>query len=225
MINKIPVIAIDGLASSGKTSVSELLSQKLGFYILDSGILYRALAYIFDLNKHGSANESLISKITSNIELLPSNNLRYNVLYNNEDITNKLYFEEVGLAASEISKNELIRDALLPIQRDCVKRPGLVANGRDMGTNVFLDAQLKIYFTANLDVRAKRRYNQLMKSGSSPVLENILKSLKERDEKDLNRDVSPLKVAKDAVVIDSSDLNIESILDKMLELYKISGVK
>ena len=102
--------------------------------------------------------------------------------------------------------------------------PGLIANGRDMGTKVFINAQLKIYFTADLDIRAKRRYEQLLKSGSSPSFEYIRKSLEDRDQKDINRDISPLKAAKDAIIIDSSKLNIESILDKILELYKITGV-
>jgi len=105
-----------------------------------------------------------------------------------------------------------------------VQAPGLIANGRDMGTKVFPEAMLKIYFTASIDVRAKRRYEQLIKSGSSPNLLNIRKSLEERDEKDINREVSPLKAAKDAIIIDSSELNIDTILDKILGLYKISRV-
>ena len=135
-----------------------------------------------------------------------------------------MYSEEIGLEASNISKNEDIRNVLLSIQHACVQEPGLIANGRDMGTKVFPEAMLKIYFIASIDIRAKRRYEQLIKSGSSPNLVNIHKSLKERDEKDINREVSPLKAAKDAIIIDSSELNIDTILDKILGLYKISRV-
>ena len=160
----------------------------------------------------------------NNIYLKPSDNLDFLVTYKDKDISNNLYEEEIGLAASEISKNEDIRNLLLPIQQGCVSMPGLIANGRDMGTKVFPKAQLKVYFTADIDVRAERRYEQLLKSGSKPSFKNIRKSLVDRDEKDINREISPLKAAKDAVIIDSSKLNIESILDKILELYKISGV-
>ena len=224
MINNIPVIAIDGLASSGKSSISKLLSKRLKYFVLDSGILYRAIAYIKINEPNSFSTESLVDEVISNICLKPSDNLDFLVTYKDKDISSNLYEEEIGLAASDVSKNEDIRNLLLPIQQGCVSLPGLIANGRDMGTKVFPEAKLKIYFTADLDVRAERRYEQLLKAGSKPSLQNIRKSLEDRDEKDINRVISPLKAAKDAVIIDSTELNIESILDKILELYKISGV-
>ena len=224
MTDNIPVITIDGLASSGKSSVSKLLSKRLKYFVLDSGILYRAIAYIKINEPNSFSTKSLLNEVISNICLKPSDNLDFLVTYKDKDISNNLYEEEIGLAASEISKNEDIRNLLLPIQQGCVSMPGLIANGRDMGTKVFPNAQLKVYFTADIDVRAERRYEQLLKSGSKPSFKNIRKSLVDRDEKDINREISPLKAAKDAVIIDSSKLNIESILDKILELYKISGV-
>jgi len=224
MINNIPVITIDGLASSGKSSISKLLSKRLKYFVLDSGILYRAVAYIKANEPNSFSTKSLQEVVISNICLKPSDNLDFLVTYKDIDISNNLYEEEIGLAASDVSKNKDIRNLLLPIQQGCISLPGLIANGRDMGTKVFPEAQLKIYFTADLDVRAERRYEQLLKSGSKPSLENIRKSLEDRDEKDINRVISPLKAAKDAVIIDSTELNIESILDKILELYKISGV-
>ena len=135
-----------------------------------------------------------------------------------------MYSEEIGLAASVVSKIELLRLALLDLQHECIRDPGLIANGRDMGTKVFPNAILKLYFTANLNIRAERRYNQLLSNDSTANIEDIKKSLQDRDEKDINRDISPLKAAKDAIIIDSSELNIESILDKILELYKITSV-
>ena len=224
MTNNIPVITIDGLASSGKSSISKLLSKRLKYFILDSGILYRAIAYIKINEPKSFSTQASLCEVINNIILKPSYNLDFLVTYKDIDISDNLYVEEIGLAASDISKNEDIRNLLLPIQQGCVSLPGLIANGRDMGTKVFPEARLKVYFIADLDVRAQRRYEQLLKSGSKPRFDKIRKSLKDRDEKDINREISPLKAAKEAVIIDSSKLNIESILDKILELYKISGV-
>ena len=223
-MNNVPIITIDGLASSGKTTISKLLSNYLGFYILDSGVLYRAFAYIKIIEKIDTYTVDVIARIIRNLKMAPKKDLGFSIIYNSNDITNNLYSEEIGLEASNISKNEDIRNVLLSIQHACVQAPGLIANGRDMGTKVFPEAVLKIYFTASIGVRAKRRYEQLIKSGSSPNLLNIRKSLEERDEKDINREVSPLKAAKDAIIIDSSELNIDTILDKILGLYKISRV-
>lgn len=223
-MKSVPVITIDGLASSGKTTISKLLSNHLGFYTLDSGILYRAFAYIKTIDNIRELSTDVIESIVENIQMVPTKSLGFDILYNKNNITRGLYSEEVGLAASNVSKNQDIREALLPIQHKSAQMPGLIANGRDMGTKVFPNAVLKIYFIANIDVRAKRRYEQLIKSGSNPNLENIRKLLEERDQKDMNREVSPLKADKDAVIIDSSELNVDTILDKILGLYKISRV-
>ena len=218
------IITIDGLAGSGKSAVSKKLSQNLGFYLLDSGILYRTFAYIKNIENINAFNKDNIGYLMSHLSLVPTNDLRFNIVFINNDITNKLYSEEIGLAASIVSKIELLRLALLDLQHECIRDPGLIANGRDMGTKVFPNAILKLYFTANLNIRAERRYNQLLNNDSTANIEDIKKSLQDRDEKDINRDISPLKAAKDAIIIDSSELNIESILDKILELYKITRV-
>ena len=218
------IITIDGLAGSGKSAVSKKLSQNLGFYLLDSGILYRTFAYIKNIENINAFNKDNIGYLMSHLSLVPTNDLRFNIVFKNNDITNKLYSEEIGLAASIVSKIELLRLALLDLQHECIRDPGLIANGRDMGTKVFPNAILKLYFTANLNIRAERRYNQLLNNDSTANIEDIKKSLQDRDEKDINRDISPLKAAKDAIIIDSSELNIESVLDKILELYKITRV-
>ena len=218
------IITIDGLAGSGKSAVSKKLSQNLGFYLLDSGILYRTFAYIKNIENINAFNKDNIGYLMSHLSLVPTNDLRFNIVFKNNDITNKLYSEEIGLAASVVSKIELLRLALLDLQHECIRDPGLIANGRDMGTKVFPNAILKLYFTANLNIRAERRYNQLLSNDSTANIEDIKKSLQDRDEKDINRDISPLKAAKDAIIIDSSELNIESVLDKILELYKITRV-
>ena len=224
MTTDIPVIAIDGLASSGKTAISRLLSKQLRFYFLDSGVLYRAFAFIAKEKSIDLLNHEIIYEITNNMKLLPSNDLKFNVSYNNIDITKNLYSEDIGSFASDISKHEKVRAALLPIQQKCARQPGLIANGRDMGTKVFINAQLKLYFIADLDIRAQRRLDQLSKSGSKLDIKEIKESLAMRDKKDQDRDISPLIAADDAVIIDSTYLNIESVLDKILELYKISRV-
>ena len=218
------IITIDGLAGSGKSAVSKKLSQNLGFYLLDSGILYRTFAYIKNIENINAFNKDNIGYLIRHLSLVPTKDLRFKIVFKNNDITNKLYSEEIGLAASVVSKIELLRLALLDLQHECIRDPGLIANGRDMGTKVFPNAILKLYFTANLNIRAERRYNQLLSNDSTANIEDIKKSLQDRDDKDINRDISPLKAAKDAIIIDSSELNIESILDKILELYKITRV-
>ena len=222
MNNIIPVITIDGLASSGKSTVSKKLSEELGFYILDSGILYRTFAYLKNIGEIELFDNNNISNLIKEVFLEPTDNLSFNVLFKGINITKYLHFEEIGHLASVVSKDEALRSALLPLQHACIKEPGLIANGRDMGTKVFPNSILKLYFTADIEIRAQRRYDQLVKNGSDPKLEDIRKSLEDRDKKDINRDISPLKAAKDAVIIDSTQLNVESILDKILELYKIT---
>ena len=221
-MNDVPVIAIDGLASSGKTSVSKQLSKKLKFYFLDSGILYRSIGYIHKLESLDLNSEREVKNIINNIELLPSKDLQFQVFYKNKDITNFLYSEEIGLQASIVSQYKLVRDLLLFLQHSCVQNPGLIANGRDMGTKVFPNAKLKIYFTADLEIRASRRHKQLLESGINSDLESITNMLKDRDNSDKDRIISPLKAADDAIIIDSSNLKIDTVLDKILELYKIS---
>ena len=217
------VIAIDGPAGSGKGTIAKKISSFYNFPHLDSGILYRTFAYLKTMKNIDTFDADCIASLIKDLSLEPTEDLSFNVLFESNNITEKLYYEEVGLLASSISKNEMIRSALLPLQHACIQSPGLIANGRDMGTKVFPNSVLKLYFIADLDIRAQRRFNQLIKNGSKPNLQDIRKFIKDRDEKDINRDISPLKAAKDAIIIDSSQLNIDSILDKILELYKITG--
>ena len=217
----IPIIAIDGDASSGKTSISKMLSRTLDFYFLDSGILYRTMGFIKLSQKIDLQSIVDIENILTRIKLIPDTNKHFRVQFDKNDITSKLYSEDIGYEASVVSKYPLVRETLLSLQHSCVCLPGLIANGRDMGTKVFPNAKLKIFMTASIEVRAERRYKELIQSGLDVNLSDIHEKLLNRDNSDKNRAISPLKSAADAHIIDSTDLNLDTILDKILELYNI----
>ena len=162
-----------------------------------------------------------INDILSKIKLIPDKEKYFRVNFNNIDITNQLYTEDIGQQASIVSQYSLVREALLVLNILVLVKPGLIANGRDMGTKVFPGAKLKIFMTASIEVRAERRYRELIASGLDVKLTDIQNKIAERDDSDKNRDISPLKLASDAHIIDSTDLNLETILDKILELYNI----
>ena len=226
MTTDIPIITIDGLSSSGKSTISVLLAKKLGWNLLDSGLLYRAIAYLTALESKSINDQDQINKLMGDFKLQTTkqSNL-YRIIYKNNDITDYLNTEIVGKNASVVSKLPFIRNLFLPIQHSCIQAPGLIANGRDMGTKVFTNATLKVFFIAEVNIRAKRRHEQLIKQGENVDFNSVLASLKARDDADQNRSISPLEPAHDAKIIDSSDLNIESVLDKIYELYTISRVK
>ena len=226
MTTDIPIITIDGLSSSGKSSISVLLAKKLGWNLLDSGLLYRAIAYLTELESKSINDQDQINKLMGDFKLqITKQSNFYRVIYKNNDITDYLNTEVVGKNASVVSKLPFIRNLFLPIQHSCIQAPGLIANGRDMGTKVFTNATLKVFFIAEVNIRAKRRHEQLIKQGENVDFNSVLASLKARDDADQNRSISPLEPAHDAEIVDSSDLNIESVLDKIYELYTISRVK
>ena len=226
MTTDIPIITIDGLSSSGKSTISVLLAKKLGWNLLDSGLLYRAIAYLTELESKSINDQDQINKLMGDFKLqITKQSNFYRVIYKNNDITDYLNTEVVGKNASVVSKLPFIRNLFLPIQHSCIQAPGLIANGRDMGTKVFTNATLKVFFIAEVNIRAKRRHEQLIKQGENVDFNSVLASLKARDDADQNRSISPLEPAHDAEIVDSSDLNIESVLDKIYELYTISRVK
>ena len=215
------VITIDGLASSGKTSISRKLSKKLGYYFLDSGILYRAVAYICLTESLDQDTNLLIANLKNNLEVVSDKKKHYMVNYKGNDLSGYLYNEEIGVHASIVSQKPEIREYLMRLQHNCVEPPGLVANGRDMGSKVFPDADFKLFIKADLVVRAKRRFKQLSDAGKEASLDKITSQLAERDKNDTNRKISPLIAPPGSIEIDSSHLNVDRILDKILELYKI----
>jgi len=219
------IITIDGTSSSGKSTISRLLAKKLNFKLLDSGKLYRSVGYIAcDLYESIDIIKDY-SELVSKISLKPNNvSHEYEVHYKNKIIDSLLYNENIGIAASIISKVPEVRKSMYDLQHSCVKGNGLIANGRDMGSEVFTDARLKIYITADIDIRASRRYEELINKGDNVQYQDIYNSLKKRDDSDMNRDISPLKVPDNAHILDTSNLKPNAIVDKILNLYTITSI-
>ncbi len=209
------VIAVDGPGGAGKGELTRRLSEALDFDLLDSGAIYRVLGYA--VRKAGLAlfdEESVVQEaklLNLSFECMDDG---VHVLLGGEDVSKDIRTEEAGNNASKVAAYPSVRQALLQRQREFLKEPGLVADGRDMGTVVFPKAQVKIFLDASAEVRAQRRCLQLEKSGKNADYEQILKEIQERDDRDRNRPVAPLKPADDALIIDSSDMNIEQVYAK-----------
>ena len=222
--NSTYIITIDGTSSSGKSTISRLLAKKLDFKLLDSGKLYRSAGYIACDIYNSIDRIQDYPGLVSKISLKPNiNTHEYEVYYKNKLIDTFLYDEKIGLAASIVSKVPQVRESMYNLQHTCVKGNGLIANGRDMGTEVFKDAQLKIYITAELNIRAMRRYEELIDRGDGVQYQEVYDSLKKRDDSDINRDISPLKIPKNAHILDTSHLKPDAIVDKILNLYTITN--
>jgi len=221
--NSTYIITIDGTSGSGKTTISKSLAKKLGFSLLDSGKLYRSAGFVYleskELFSDLNSIKNMISKITMSLN---TDSNEFEIFFENKKIDHLLYSEEVSESASIVSKIPEVRDCMMKVQKLCVKGRGLIANGRDMGTEVFPEADLKLYINASLDIRAKRRYEELKSKGEDVNAENVYKSLQKRDESDTKRSISPLRVPDNAEIIDTSDLKPDAIVDKILNLYTIT---
>lgn len=217
MEQNIPIITIDGPVASGKGSVSAGVAKVLGFNVLDSGSLYRLTAYAALKQQKHLEDEEQIEQTAVNLKAVFNDG---KILLEGEDVTDAIRQEEVGLAASKVAVHPKVRKALFKLQRDYAKAPGLVADGRDMGSVVFPEATLKIFLTASAEARAKRRYNQLKEKGIHSNIADLVKDLKERDERDLKRSVAPLVPAPGARILDSSDLTLEETINQVLEWYR-----
>jgi len=218
------IITIDGTSGSGKSTISRLLAKKLNFILLDSGKLYRSAGYIFSQSVNKADSSIDYKKLISQISLKTNNDLNeYEVCFNDLVIDKYLYTDDVAKAASVVSKIPEVRECMFNLQHSCVKGSGLIANGRDMGTEVFPDAPLKIYIDADLEIRAKRRLNELLNKGENVTFDNIYDSLMKRDDSDMNRELSPLKIPNNGHILDTSYLKPDAIVDKILNLYTITG--
>ena len=210
-----PVIAIDGPSASGKGTIASRVARELGFHYLESGALYRLLALLS--LREGTVDEKRLAGLAQHMDVEFADG---EVLLEDEDVSDKIRSEPCGVRASEVARLPALRAALLARQRAFRRPPGLVADGRDMGTVVFPDARLKIFLTATPEVRAERRYKQLKEKGIDANLRALSRDLEERDERDRKRTVSPLVPAADSQVIDSSALSIEAVAGRILEMYR-----
>ncbi|MBK68966.1 MAG: cytidylate kinase [Legionellales bacterium] len=220
-MSDVNIITIDGPSGTGKGTVCIYLTKLLNWHFLDSGALYRVLAYAAETLGVNYENEvelvKLVKRLNIEFKLLNPESV-VDVFLDGKNVTNKIRTETCGKAASLIAPKASIRKALLVLQRGFLKKPGLIADGRDMGTVVFPGAQLKIYLTASIEVRAKRRFKQLKDAGFSVNLRRLHAEIAERDERDSTRNISPLKPAKDAFIIDTSLLDIKAVEEEIKKL-------
>ncbi|CAE6915676.1 MULTISPECIES: (d)CMP kinase [Pseudomonas] len=208
-----PVITVDGPSGSGKGTLCALLAKQLGWNLLDSGALYRLLA--FAAGNHGIdlTNEEALKQLAAHLDV---QFIDKRIILEGEEVTDAIRNEQVGAGASMVASLPAVREALLQRQRAFQEMPGLVADGRDMGTVVFTEAPLKVFLTASAEERARRRYLQLKAKGDDVNLASLLDEIRARDERDTQRAVAPLKPAADAILLDSTELSIEQVLERIL---------
>ncbi|MEZ8323702.1 (d)CMP kinase [Vibrio cyclitrophicus] len=226
MPSQSPVITVDGPSGAGKGTLCMLLADKLGFHLLDSGAIYRVLALA--AIHHGVDTESedvlVPLAIHLDVQFIAEGDL-VKVILEGEDVSGELRKEETGMAASKVAALPRVREALLRRQRAFNAAPGLVADGRDMGTVVFPEAEAKIFLDASAEERASRRLKQLQQKGLDVKFDDLLSEIQERDDRDRNRPVAPLRPAEDALVLDSTSMNIEQVVEKALHYIesKLAG--
>lgn len=214
-------VTIDGPAGSGKSTISKILSKKLGFVYLDTGALYRAIAYFVKKSNINFENENDVKKCLKDINLkIKKVGDEQKILLNEKDLKSEFRSLDITKIASKIAAYKSVRDYLLNFQRDFAKFQNVVMDGRDIGTVVLPQASVKIFITASPEVRAKRRLEQILKNGESFDYLEILDSIKKRDYEDTHRKIAPLKKADDAILIDNSDMNLSQSVESILSIIK-----
>lgn len=212
-------IAIDGPAGAGKSTIAKKVAKELGYIYVDTGALYRAIAHYLVTNRIDIENEAALTAACEAIAIEIKYEQEVQQVYlNGENVTPYLRTEETGNMASRSSAKAPVRAALLDLQRDMAKAYNVVMDGRDIGTNVLPEAEVKIYLTASSKERANRRYKELVEKGEKPDFDKIEADIIKRDERDMNRAIAPLKKAEDAVLVDSSDMGIEEVVEKILSV-------
>lgn len=220
------IITIDGPSGSGKGTVSRMIADKLSFNYLDSGALYRLLTIAASRRKVDTNDVTALSMLAEHMDIrfITSADGHFKALLEEEDVTAEMRTEDTGVRASKIAAYNEVRGALLKRQRSFACGEGLVADGRDMGTVVFPEADLKIYLTASIDERANRRYKELIEKGEDVSLRALVEQVRARDERDINREVSPLVAAEDAIELDSSLMNAKEVLETVLHIIDFKGL-
>lgn len=214
-------IAIDGPAGAGKSTIAKRVSSELSFIYVDTGAMYRSIALYLLRNGISAEDSEAVKKALEKIEIA----IQYvdgeqHVLLNREDVSGQIRTEAVGNMASKAAVLPCVREKLLELQRKLAREQDVVMDGRDIGTNILPDAQLKVYLTASVDTRAQRRYKELLEKNEDCDLEKIRKDIEKRDYQDMHRETAPLMQAADAVYLDSSDMTIDQVVDKIKSLVK-----
>lgn len=228
MSRSVPIIAIDGPSGSGKGTVAASIARKLGYHLLDSGALYRLVGLAAVKRGISLQDEPALVPVAERlaVEFRPSSQpgRTLDVILDGVDVTDELRLETTGEYASQVASRPGVRSALMTRQRAMCRPPGLVADGRDMGTVVFPEAAVKVFLTASAEERAKRRYNQLIHKGEDVTLRALLEEIRARDERDINRPVAPLKAAEGALILDSTSLTIAEVEATILHAAKSAGL-
>ncbi len=215
-MSNIPVIAIDGPSASGKGTVAQLVAKELGFYYLDSGALYRIVALAGKQAGISWQDEAALAALAATLDIRFVDG---EIFLNGEQVSDAVRSEEMSRGASEVAVHPMVRRALFEVQRAFCKAPGLVADGRDMGSVVFPEAKTKVFLTASAQVRAERRYKQLIGKGNHANLAQILTDIEARDARDMQRSAAPLRQCDDASLLDTSDLTIAQAVNTVLQQY------
>ena len=215
-------IAIDGPAGAGKSTIARRLAKDLGYHYVDTGAIYRTVAYFMDLlgvsPKDVDGVERYIDELTIEIEYDKKGEQR--MIMNGMDVTDDIRSQDISQKASLVSAHAVVRDVLLDMQRDVAKKHNVIMDGRDIGTVVLPRANVKIFLTASVEIRAKRRYDELVAKGTKTDLNKIIEEIRQRDQQDITRPIAPLKQAKDAVLVDTSDMDINAVIATLRKTIK-----
>jgi len=209
-------VAIDGPAGAGKSTIAKLVAKKKGYIYVDTGAMYRGLAIHFLKKKADSEDRQAVAEACRDAEVTIGYEDGVQQIYlNGENVTGMLRTEEVGNMASKTSAIPEVREKLLELQRSLAREKDVIMDGRDIGTNILPNADVKIYLTASVETRARRRYDELKEKGTDCSLDEIARDIRERDERDMTREIAPLKKAEDAILVDSSDMTIQQVVDEI----------